>query len=117
MREMIAVAAAYAAGCTPSLEDHACRARTLGVSAEALEEVLAIARAAKLQAFTQMDEVAQESMASEGIAEVKILSIVHGQGQSMTIDFYDPERRTVRRARTMLNSDTKASSPAGRRDT
>ncbi len=105
VRELIAVAAAYAAGCVPALEGHVRRARELGVSPEELEDVLTIARAAKVQGFTQIDEVAHESTASAGLTELKILSIVHGQGQAMTIDFYDPEKGMIRRARTMLSAD------------
>lgn len=103
-RELIAVAAAYSAGCIPGLENHIASAKTLGMTAAELEDVIAIGRAEKLQAFTQMDEVAKEVVSSPELLEVRILSIIHGEDQAMSIEFYNPLRHAVRRARTTTSS-------------
>lgn len=66
VRELVAVAASLAAGCSSCLEHHVGEAKRAGATPEEVQEALDVARAVRVTALTNMDGFATKVMSGEG---------------------------------------------------
>ena len=66
VRELVAVAASLAAGCSNCLEHHVGEAKRAGATPEEVQEALDVARAVRVTALTNMDSFATKVMSGEG---------------------------------------------------
>jgi AhpD family alkylhydroperoxidase len=66
VRELVAVAASLAAGCSSCLEHHVGEAKRAGATPEEVQEALDVARAVRVTALTNMDSFATTVMSGEG---------------------------------------------------
>lgn len=66
VRELVAVAASLAAGCSSCLEHHVGEAKRAGATPEEVQEALDVARAVRVTALTNMDSFATKVMSGEG---------------------------------------------------
>jgi AhpD family alkylhydroperoxidase len=60
VRELVAVAASLAAGCSRCLEHHVGEAQRAGATAQEVQEALDVARAVRVTALTNMDAFAAQ---------------------------------------------------------
>lgn len=65
VRELVAVAASLAAGCTTCLEHHVAEAKQAGATPEDVQEAIEVARAVRVTALTSMDTFATKVVTGE----------------------------------------------------
>ncbi|MCL5971213.1 MAG: carboxymuconolactone decarboxylase family protein [Firmicutes bacterium] len=70
MKELVAIAASVASGCTSCLETHMTLARQAGADSRDIQTVINIARAVRLQGITTIDDLAGKWAQGEPISVI-----------------------------------------------